>query len=101
MDMLLSGSGLQLGKGNNYRDAAWLGECDKVGVDIIFIFFILGREWPRWPSGLGGSQTLRISSREDKKKAGKAAPSEEGLGLLTLTRIIQCTYNEVTLLMNH
>lgn len=29
LDMLLSGSGLQLGKGNNYRDAAWLGECDK------------------------------------------------------------------------
>ena len=38
LDMLLSGSGLQLGKGNNYRDAAWLGECDKVGADIIFIF---------------------------------------------------------------
>ena len=99
--MLLSGSGLQLGKRNNYRDAAWLGECDKVGADIFFICFIMSREWPRWPSGLGGSQTLRISSREDKKKAGKAAPSEEDLGLLTLTRIIQCTYNEVTLLMNH
>ena len=84
MDMLLSGSGLQLGKGNNYRDAAWLGECDKVGADIIFIFFILSREWPRWPSGLGGSQILRISSREDKKKAGKAAPSEKDLSLLVL-----------------
>ena len=44
LDMLLSGSGLQLGKGNNYRDAAWLGECDKVGTNIIFIFFILDRE---------------------------------------------------------
>ena len=86
MDMLLSGSGLQLGKGNNYRDAAWLGECDKVGADIFFICFIMSREWPRWPSGLGGSQTLRISSREDKKKAGKAAPSEEDLGLLAPLR---------------
>ena len=69
MDMLLSGSGLQLGKRNNYRDAAWLGECDKVGADIFFIFFILSREWPRWPSGLVGRQILKILSREDKKKA--------------------------------
>ena len=82
--MLLSGSGLQLGKGNNYRDAAWLGECDKVGTDIIFIFLILSREWPRWPSGLDGRQILRNLSREDKKRAGKAAPSEEDLGLLAL-----------------
>ena len=82
--MLLSGSGLQLGKGNNYRDAAWLGECDKVGADIIFTYFILDREWLRWPSGLGGRQILRILPREDKKKAGKAAPSEEDLGLLAL-----------------
>jgi len=29
LDVLLTGGGLQLGKGNNYRDAAWLGECDK------------------------------------------------------------------------
>ena len=29
LDVLLNGGGLQLGKGNNYRDAAWLGECDK------------------------------------------------------------------------
>ena len=79
-----SSSGLQLGKGNNYRDAAWLGECDKVGTDIIFIFLILSREWPRWPSGLDGRQILRNLSREDKKRAGKAAPSEEDLGLLAL-----------------
>ena len=39
LDMLLSGSGLQLGKRNNYRDAAWLGECDKVGAVIIFHLF--------------------------------------------------------------
>ena len=69
LDMLLSGSGLQLGKGNNYRDAAWLGECDKVGADITFIFFTMSREWPRWPSGLVGRQILKILSREDKKKA--------------------------------
>merc|ERR1712013_174304 len=42
------------------------------------------REWPRWPSGLDGSQILRILSREDQKKAGKAASSEEDLGLLAL-----------------
>ena len=29
LDVLLNGGGLQLGKGSNYRDAAWLGECDK------------------------------------------------------------------------
>ena len=69
LDMLLSGSGPQLGKGNNYRDAAWLGECDKVGADITFIFFTMSREWPRWPSGLVGRQILKILSREDKKKA--------------------------------
>ena len=29
LDVLLNGGGLQLGKVNNFRDAAWLGECDK------------------------------------------------------------------------
>lgn len=34
LDVLLNGGGLQLGKGSNYRDAAWLGECDKGVVEL-------------------------------------------------------------------
>ena len=34
LDVLLNGEGLQLGKGSNYRDAAWLGECDKGVVEL-------------------------------------------------------------------
>ena len=73
LDMLLSGSGLQLGKGNNYRDAAWLGECDKVGVDIIFIFFHPEQGVAEMAKRLGWQSDLENLIKGGQKESGKSS----------------------------
>ena len=57
LDVLLNGGGLQLGKGNNYRDAAWLGECDKGVVELA--------------KGVGWNEELENLVKEGKGKEEK------------------------------